>query len=133
MAARGGHNRKTAAEHKRAGTYQPSRHDPDLHDAIDFSEGMPECPEKLTDGAKKEWFRVIPRLKEAGVLRPAYRTTIMRYCELAAMAEEDGQAFKLDLELRQYIGLLGLSPLSSSRIRPPKKRPAANPEGFDDL
>lgn len=130
--ARGGQNRKTAEEHKRAGTYKPSRHDPDLHDAIEFPEGALDVPESLTEDARKEWFRVIPRLKEAGVFRPAYRTAIMRYCELSALAEKEGPAFEFDSELRQYIGLLGLSPLSSSRIRPSKK--AAKPKsGFDDL
>ena len=131
--SRGGQLRKTAAEHSRTGTYRPDRHDPSLHDAIEFSEGTPECPETLGDGAKQEWYRVLPRLKEAGVLRPAYRTAIMRYCELAAMAEEEGQSFKLDGELRQYIGMLGLSPLSANRIRPPKKAKPKSSEGFDDL
>lgn len=111
----GGHNRKTAQQHVLEGTHRKDRHG-EIGDQVEFSDGVMEPPATLADGAKREWFRISPILKEAGLLKPAYRLAIARYCELAGMAEEMGRAFGLDTELRQYINMLGLCPQAASRL-----------------
>lgn len=129
---RGGHNRKTIAQHRAEGTYQRIRHG-DPEDKVEF----PECdaiepPEALSDGARKEWFRILPALREAGLLTQAYRTTITRYCVLAAEAEEDPSGFTKDTQLRQYIQSLGLSPQAAGAIgNSPKGRKKGGK--FDDI
>lgn len=120
----GGHNRKTDQAHKLAGTFRKDRHgDPEAK--VEFPDGVMDVPVYLTEQAKREWFRVAPILKEAGLFKPAYRTTIARYCELTAMAEELGRAFALDTELRQYINMLGLCPQAVGRIVGQKAPPKA--------
>lgn len=111
----GGQNRKTNAAHELAGTFRKDRHgDPDAQ--VEFADGAMEPPASLSEAARKEWFRISSILKEAGLLKPAYRQAIARYCTLAAMAEERGEAFALDVELRQYINMLGLCPQAASRL-----------------
>ncbi len=113
--AKGGHNRKTAQAHQLEGTFRKDRHgDPETQ--VEFADGVMEPPVALGEGARKEWFRISSILKEAGLLKPAYRQAIARYCELAAMADEQGRSFGLDVELRQYINMLGLCPQAASRL-----------------
>jgi hypothetical protein len=128
---RGGHNRKTDAQHLAAGTFRKDRHgDPD--EKVEFEDGSLEPPEYIRDEARKEWFRVVPILKKAGLAKPAYRATIERYCILVGLAREMGPAFPIDKELRQYINMLGLCPQAASKIGT-GNRTGARGSKYDDV
>src|SRR5687768_3708732 len=43
-------------------------------------DGVPDCPDWLDDEAKAEWARVIPELREMGLLSRADRPALAAYC-----------------------------------------------------
>src|SRR6476620_7381333 len=43
-------------------------------------QGVPECPDWLSDEAKAEWKRVIPELQMMGLLSSADRAALAAYC-----------------------------------------------------
>src|SRR5262245_60793876 len=43
-------------------------------------EGIPERPDYLDDEAKAEWFRIVPVLRDMGLLSLADRTALAAYC-----------------------------------------------------
>ena len=131
----GGMNKKSFAVHKREGTLNTTKHGTeDDQGGIQFEPGTPEPPDTLSDRAKKEWFRVLPLLKEAGVLSPAYRATLACYCEMYAQFEESPRRFgmKSASALRQFANDLGLTPLAASRLGGLVKKPKAK-SAFSDL
>jgi P27 family predicted phage terminase small subunit len=100
----GGHNRKSAEEHRRQGTYKPSRHgkfllaDKLLLAKIDPA--MLQCPDWLDDIAKAEWNRVAPALYQMGLLTILDHAALEGYCVSYSMfvraAREIGESFVYD-------------------------------------
>ena len=79
--AKGRKRTKTAAQHKRDGTFRETRHG---EDDVQFSMGDPKPPAELNAAAKKEWKRVYPGLAELGMFTEADRLLFSVYCQSAA-------------------------------------------------
>jgi P27 family predicted phage terminase small subunit len=46
----------------------------------EMPEGLPSAPDWLTEGARAHWFRLIPLLSTAGILRQTDGNSLARYC-----------------------------------------------------
>jgi P27 family predicted phage terminase small subunit len=114
-------------------------------------QGVPACPDWLSDEAKAEWGRVIPELQEMGLLSTADRAALAAYCtawgwwvEAEAMVRKFGTIVKSPekgfpmkspyltiadqaLEtMRKLMVEFGLTPSSRSRIKVPDAGDAAD-------
>jgi P27 family predicted phage terminase small subunit len=114
-------------------------------------QGVPACPDWLTDEAKAEWERVIPELQMMGLLSTADRAALAAYCtawgrwvEAEAMVRKLGTIVKSPekgfpmkspyltiadqaLEtMRKLMVEFGLTPSSRSRIKVPDGGDAAD-------
>lgn len=113
-----------------------------------FGNDMPECPRHLTGEAKREWFRVITELHQAGLLKTVDRGALAGYCQTWARWVASEQALKkeelvletekgyryqnprigianaaLD-EMRKFMVEFGMTPASRSRVRVQKPEEA---------
>ena len=103
-------------------------------------EGLPDCPEHLTDAARDEWHRIAQALYDMGVLTLVDRAALAAYCqcygrwvEADRMLESTPKLLKTksgyvqqspwlsvsnkQLELMgRYMAELGLTPASRSRV-----------------
>jgi P27 family predicted phage terminase small subunit len=114
-------------------------------------QGVPACPDWLSDEAKAEWKRVIPELQMMGLLSTADRAALAAYCtawarwvEAEAMVRKFGPIVKSPekgfpmkspylsiadqaLEtMRKLMVEFGLTPSSRSRIKVPDGGDAAD-------
>ena len=114
----------------------------------EFTTGLPECPEWLSDAAKLEWSRVGPELARLGLLQIVDQAALAAYCqcyadwqecqrfieqngrvvvlrsdkgEVKAMiaAPQAGLALKYLDKIRQFAGEFGFTPSARSRIEVP--------------
>lgn len=104
-------------------------------------QGIPECPEHLSDAAKQEWFRITPELHAAGVLAKVDRAALAGYCAAYArwveaeekVAESGGLVVKAPSgypmqnpylaisnraleDIRKFAAEFGMTPSSRTRI-----------------
>lgn len=81
----GGHNAKTAKQHKLAGTFQKVRHarvrNPDP------PAGIPVPPKPLDGDAAEEWQRMLDRLAKSRTLSDVDAGALYQYCRLFAETE----------------------------------------------
>ena len=141
-----------AAEKQRRGTYRKDR---STATAPRAKGGMPTCPGVLTDGAKREWKRVAPRLYDLGLLTHLDRGALSIYVDswdrwvtaLKALKDEDmvvttpnggmiqnpyiGIANRASEKARVFGGLFGLNPSARPRISvtPPESEKGETPSG----
>lgn len=105
--------------------------------------GMPECPEHLSESAKREWFRIAPDLHAAGVLTRLDRAALAGYCAAFArwheaedqLAASGGLVVKAPSgypmqnpylaisnraleDIRKFAAEFGMTPASRTRVRP---------------
>ncbi len=142
----GGRNRKSAAQHKRDGTFQKCRHGADPAAATaatpDPPKGAPALPKDLAGEARAEWHRMIARLEASRTLSSVDDAVLYRYCQLHARAERlEGEIAKLaspfyddhlgnpkvhpafaqlrshDQVLRGYLVEFGLTPAARTRVK----------------
>jgi len=74
----GGHNRKTAAQHKAEGTYKPSRHGNRVDLEVDTA--APVMPRGLEKAGKEMWKRICQTLPEKTVTK-LDADSLRMYCE----------------------------------------------------
>ena len=79
----GGRNKKSAAQHRAAGTFRPDRHG---GVEVNLTEGEPLKPETLSEAASGEWDRVAGLMKDAGTLSPSDGEAIGNYVQVACLA-----------------------------------------------
>lgn len=82
--ARGRRRTKTAAQHKRDGTYRKARHG---NDDVALAAGSKTPPKFLNADAKREWQRICPRLVALGMFTVADRAIFSAYCTAYAEFE----------------------------------------------
>jgi len=81
----GGRNAKTVEEHKRTGTFDPTRHAGYQNPAA--PPGVPVPPKPLDGDALAEWERMITRLTQTGALSIVDDAVLFQYCRLFAETE----------------------------------------------
>jgi P27 family predicted phage terminase small subunit len=81
----GGHNRKTRAEHEKAGTFRKDRHEDLVSPEAPI--GTPAPPKPLDGEALEEWNRMIARLTTTGALSVVDDALLFQYCRLFAETE----------------------------------------------
>lgn len=120
------------------------------HDEPVLPEGLPDCPDHLSEPARGEWERLAGVLHEAGLLTLADRAALAAYCqcwgrwveaeeklrELPAMVRAPSgyvqqnpwmSVANKQLELMgRYMAELGLTPAARSRVAVPAGPPATN-------
>ena len=117
--------------------------------AVDAARGVKRSRER----ARAEWRRVVPLLVKTAGLSDVDRLVVQDYCVTVARLEECERRMSLDglvvmgqrgtcrhpltsvaaqyrTQLKTYIGELGLSPSSRSRIEPPGDDDGSNPFGL---
>ena len=143
-ASSGGKNKKSAAAHKLNGTYRPDRHGG--VEATSTPEGVPECPETLTEKAKDEWDRIVGLMTAARTVTASDGPVIKQVVQLIVLADRlqgdvdqlestsfgklaaGGQSVEPALHpcvshvvrvrssIRLYLSELGLTPASRDRV-----------------
>lgn len=83
--------------------------------------GVPECPEWLTDEAKKEWDRVIALYSEHGIITRIDGAQFAVYCQLYGQfveAQITGAPFTANMiaQMRALASCFGLEPSSRGRL-----------------
>ena len=116
---------------------------------------LPECPEELSDDAKREWDRLAPELYRLGLLTRLDRAVFATYCQawatwIHAQRNIRKEGYTGDLiagkfvanahvalasralgEMKSALIEMGLTPASRSRIK--AERPDTDPDEFEEL
>lgn len=117
---------------------------------------VPEPPADLSDEARREWGRVVPVLRDMGVLSSADRAALVAYCQtwsecvrISEICESEPPTVRGSMgsmvanpnwmardrawtRLLKYISVLGLSPADRARLRVdvPRMRTASGPMAY---
>jgi P27 family predicted phage terminase small subunit len=97
-----------------------------------FGDDLPCCPEHLSAEAKREWNRIVPELRVAGVLKSVDRAALAAYCDCWALwveaskhlAGRAGKELELWLRMRakaleqmhKFLTGFGMDPASRVRL-----------------